>query len=76
MVQPNAAGQKFLDLVHGAWKTNISQTLKPRMTYNVTGFKGEYMMNLKRNGQIVQQRNFTLDSVGIDITIMTGTNDI
>ena len=57
---PNAAGQMFLDLVHGVWKINISETLKPRMTYNVTGFKRKYVMNMKRNDQLVQQRNFTL----------------
>lgn len=29
-------------------------------------------MNVKRNGQVVLQRNFTLDSTGKDITIYTG----
>ena len=39
---------------------NISETLKPRMTYNVTGFKRKYVMNMKRNDQLVHLRNFTL----------------
>lgn len=70
--QPNAAGQRFMDLVHGEWKSRITQNLEAYTTYNVTAFKGDYVMNVKRNGQVVLQRNFTLDSTGKDITIYTG----
>lgn len=70
--QPNAAGQRFMDLVHGEWKSRITQSLEAFTTYNVTAFKGDYVMNVKRNGQVITQRNFTLDSTGKDITINAG----
>lgn len=71
--QPNAAGQRFMDLVHREWKSRITQILEAFTTYNVTAFKGDYVMNVKRNGQVVLQRNFTLDSSGKDITIYAGS---
>lgn len=61
-----------MDLVHGEWKSRITQSLEAYTTYNVTAFKGDYVMNVKRNGQMVLQRNFTLDSTGKDITIYAG----
>lgn len=71
--QPNAAGQRFMDLVHGEWRSRITKSLEAFTTYNVTVFKGDYVMNVKRNGQVVLQRNFTLDSTGKDITIYAGS---
>lgn len=71
--QPNAAGQRFMDLVHGKWRSRITKSLEAFTTYNVTVFKGDYVMNVKRNGQVVLQRNFTLDSTGKDITIYAGS---
>ncbi|XP_056006903.1 uncharacterized protein LOC125648675 [Ostrea edulis] len=68
-IKPNAAGQKFLDLVHGAWKSNISEGVIPGQTYNITAFLGEYILNVKHNGQVLHQQNFTLDSAGRDITV-------
>eukprot|EP00105_Crassostrea_gigas_P044376 XP_019928524.1 PREDICTED: uncharacterized protein LOC105342501 [Crassostrea gigas] len=68
-IKPNAAGQRFMDLVHGEWRSRITKSLEAFTTYNVTVFKGDYVMNVKRNGQVVLQRNFTLDSTGKDITI-------
>lgn len=70
--QPNTAGQRFMDLVHGEWKSSITQSIEAFTTYNVTAFMGDYVMNVKRNGQVVLQRNFTLDSTGKDITIYAG----
>lgn len=62
-----------MDLVHGEWKSRITQSLEAFTTYNVTAFKGDYVMNVKRNDQVVLQRNFTLDSSGKDITIYAGS---
>lgn len=61
-----------MDLVHGEWKSSIKQNLEAFTTYNVTAFMGDYVMYVKRNGQVVLQRNFTLDSIGKDITIYAG----
>ena len=67
----------FLDLVHGFWKTNISQTLKPRMTYNVTGFKRKIRDEYEEKLPICPTKKFyACHSAGIDITIMTGENYI
>lgn len=71
--QPNTAGQRFMDLVHGEWKSRIAQSLEAFTTYNVTVFKGDYVMKVKRYGQVVLQRNFTLDSTGKDIIIYAGS---
>ncbi|XP_062569988.1 uncharacterized protein LOC134232027 [Saccostrea cucullata] len=68
-LKPNAAGQKFLDLVHGDWKSTIKQSTTSGQTYNRTAFLGEYSLNVKRNGQVIYQINLTLDSAGKDISI-------
>lgn len=50
-IMPNAAGQRWMDLVHGEWKTNV--VLRPKhhdQTFNIRAFQGDYSVNFKYNG--------------------------
>lgn len=72
-ITPNAAGQKYLDLVQGSWRSHIKRRLDPNHTVNVTMFKGDYVMHVRQNGHVIHQENFTLDSSGKDLTVhLTG----
>ena len=67
--QANAAGQKYLDLFHKTWKTYFVHNIQPSHTVQTSGFLGEYLLNIKKNGHLIHQENFSLDSSGKDITI-------
>ena len=69
MYQPNAAGQKYLDIFHKTWKTNFVHDIQPSHTVNTSGFLGEYLLNIKKDGHLIHQEHFSLDSLGKDITI-------
>lgn len=72
-LQPNAAGQKYLDLVQGSWRSHIKHRLDQDHPVNVTMFKGDYVMHLRQNGHVIHQENFTVDSLGKDLTVhLTG----
>lgn len=72
-LQPNAAGQKYLDLVHGSWRSHIKRRLDQDHPVNVTMFKGDYVMHVRQNGHVIHQENFTVDSSGKDLTVhLTG----
>ena len=67
--QANAAGQKYLDLFHKTWKTYFVHNIQPSHTVQTSGFLGEYLLNIKKNGHLIHQEHFSLDSLGKDITI-------
>ncbi|XP_064599689.1 anti-sigma-I factor RsgI6-like [Liolophura sinensis] len=46
----NAAGQKFLDLIHTEWKTYNSHILSKGSAFTVRGFRGDYVVRVKVNG--------------------------
>ena len=69
LYQANAAGQKYLDLVHKAWKTYFVHNIQASHTVHTSGFLGEYQLNIKKNGHLIHQEHFSLDSSGRDITI-------
>lgn len=72
-LQPNAAGQKYLDLVQGSWRSHIKRRLDQDHPVNVTMFKGDYVMHVRQNGHVIHQENFTVDSSGKDLTVhLTG----
>lgn len=72
-LQPNAAGQKYLDLVQGSWRSHIKRRLDQDHPVNVTMFKGDYVMHLRQNGHVIHQENFTVDSSGKYLTVhLTG----
>ncbi|XP_022345335.2 anti-sigma-I factor RsgI6-like [Crassostrea virginica] len=73
-ITANAAGQKYLDLFHKTWKTYFVHNIQPSHTVQTSGFLGEYLLNIKKNGHLIHQENFSLDSSGKDITINL-TND-
>jgi hypothetical protein len=73
LFQPNAAGQKYLDLFHKTWKTYFVHSVNPGHTVHTSAFLGDYLLNIKKNGHLIHQENFTLDKSGKDITIhLTG----
>ena len=69
LYQANAAGQKYLDLVHKAWKTYFAHNIQASHTVHTSGFLGEYQLNIKKNGHLIHKEHFSLDSSGKDITI-------
>ncbi|XP_056008704.1 uncharacterized protein LOC125664271 [Ostrea edulis] len=72
-ITPNAAGQKYLDLVRGRWRSHIKRRIDPDHAVNATVFMGDYVMNIRRNGHIIHHENFSLDSSGKDLTVhLTG----
>lgn len=72
-ITPNAAGQKYLDLVQGSWRSHIKRRLDQDHPVNVTMFKGDYVMHVRQNGHVIHQENFTVDSSGKDLTVhLTG----
>ena len=53
LYQANAAGQKYLDLVHKAWKTYFVHNIQASHTVHTSGFLGEYQLNIKKNGHLI-----------------------
>ncbi|XP_060075885.1 uncharacterized protein LOC132555553 [Ylistrum balloti] len=57
-VAVNKAGQKYMDLVNTAWRTNWSAKLK---TYkNRRYFKGKYTIQVKKNDEVLKTIDFDL----------------
>lgn len=59
-LQINAAGQKFLDLIHTEWKTYNNHVLSKGSAFTVRGFRGDYVVRVKVNGQTVNTQYFSL----------------
>eukprot|EP00105_Crassostrea_gigas_P010616 XP_011425963.1 PREDICTED: uncharacterized protein LOC105327293 isoform X1 [Crassostrea gigas] len=73
-ITANAAGQKYLDLFHKTWKTYFTHNIQPGNTIQTHAFKGDYLLNIKKNGHLIHQEHFSLDSTAKDI-IINLTND-
>lgn len=74
---PNAAGQVYLDLVEKSWKTDYSQTISPHTHLSTTGFLGDYVLNVKRDGHVIHQEPFSVDQSGKHVTVhLTGDHDV
>lgn len=74
---PNAAGQVYLDLVEKAWTTHYTHTISPHGNLNTTGFLGDYLLNVKRDGHLLHQEAFSLDSTGKQLTVhLTGDQHV
>ena len=55
--QPNAAGQRWMDVVKGQWTTYLQ--LNPTstdQTFSQRAFQAQYSVNVKYNGNIICQR--------------------
>ncbi|XP_061166383.1 uncharacterized protein LOC133175304 [Saccostrea echinata] len=68
-ITPNAAGRKYLDLVHGTWRSHMKRRLDPGHTVNVTAFMGDYVLSVRRNGHVIHNETFSLGSSGKDLTV-------
>ncbi|XP_071111510.1 uncharacterized protein [Haliotis cracherodii] len=68
-VTPNAAGRRVKQLIKGEWRTNESHPVKEGQTLRVRGFKGDYTVQVKHNGNVIKTEDFTLSDNGVDLTI-------
>lgn len=68
-LMPNAAGQVYLDLVEKAWKTDYSHPISAHTHLSTTGFLGDYVLNVKRDGHVIHQEPFSLDQSGKHLTV-------
>ncbi|XP_056008702.1 anti-sigma-I factor RsgI6-like [Ostrea edulis] len=74
---PNAAGQKYIDLVHKAWNTSFTHAISAHNKIHTSGFLGDYVLNVKRDGNVIHQEQFSLDSAGKHLTVhLTGDQHV
>ena len=57
---PNKAGLAYINLYHHQWRSSQVLTLDQTGT-SFRGFRGDYSVIIKKNGQVLNKIEFTLD---------------
>lgn len=65
----NAAGRTYQTLFKQTWRTHETRTIANHSPISLRGFKGDYTINVRQNGHIVESENFTLGSAGATLEI-------
>ncbi|XP_067666748.1 uncharacterized protein [Haliotis asinina] len=72
----NAAGKRYLNLIHQEWSTHVTHRLTSGTHFNIRGFHGEYDVIVRYQGTPVKKQTFFLGktdtTVTVDITDVTG----
>ncbi|KAK3083789.1 hypothetical protein FSP39_003248 [Pinctada imbricata] len=68
-VTPNAAGRKYQNLMKNTWKTYINSQISTSHNVHSNVFMGDYLLNVKHNGQLIHQENFHVGKSGKSLTI-------
>ena len=69
MKQANAAGKAYQTLFKQTWRTQETRAIVSHDPISVKGFKGDYTINIKQNGHVIESENFTLTSSGTSLEI-------
>ena len=67
--QANAAGNAYQTLFKQTWRTHETRTLTNHNPVNIRGFKGDYTINVKKNGHVIETENFTLGDSGTSLEL-------
>ena len=67
--QANAAGRAYQTLFKQTWRTHETRTLTNHNPVNIRGFKGDYTINVKKNGHVIETENFTLGDSGTSLEL-------
>ncbi|XP_046546498.1 exoglucanase XynX-like [Haliotis rubra] len=72
----NAAGKRYLNLIHQEWSTHVTHRLTSGTQFNIRGFHGDYDIIVRYQGTPVKKQTFFLGktdtTVTVDITDATG----
>lgn len=61
-VTPNEAGKAYQTLFKTTWRTHVTRNVHGDDSFTVRGFKGEYTVVIRHNGQEIKRENFNLET--------------
>lgn len=65
----NEAGHRYLHLVKEEWSTHVNMSLTSGPQFDLRGFKGDYEVVVRRNGEVVKTLNFSLNGTSTTVNI-------
>ena len=69
VLQPNAAGRAYQTLFHQTWRTKENHLVLDDNPVLIKGFKGDYDINVKLNGDVIKTETFVLGNDGVTLDI-------
>lgn len=68
--QINEAGQRWLKLIKEEWSTKLTYPVSRGTTFRFRGFKGDYEIIIKKNGNPIKVQTFTLENSGSVVDVL------
>ncbi|XP_064609211.1 uncharacterized protein LOC135473294 [Liolophura sinensis] len=66
----NEAGQRWLKLTKEEWSTKLTYPVSLGTTFRFRGFRGDYEIIMKKNGNPIKVQTFTLDKSGSVVDVL------